>query len=65
MALHLPNSQKATQTLVSAPLKASLSRPRNIAQDDEGDPGRGNAIFCTADAYLVAGSAFNMIETNV
>ncbi len=36
-----------------------------MAQDDEGDPGRGNAIFCTADAYLVDDLAFSMIETNV
>jgi hypothetical protein len=65
MALHLPNSQKATQTLVSAPLKASFSRPRNMAQDDEGDPGRGNAIVHTAGAYLAAGSAFSMTKTNI
>lgn len=32
----------------SAPLRDSLNRSRYIAHDDEGDPGRGMAIFLPA-----------------
>lgn len=53
-ALHLPNSQKATQTLGSAPENDSLNLSRNIAQDEAGEPGRGKVILMDIEgAYLV------------
>ena len=38
----VPKSQKATQTLGSAPLKTAAIRALYMAQDAAGDPGRGN-----------------------
>lgn len=40
----LPKSQKATQTLGSAPLKTAAMRALYIAQDAAGDPGRGSML---------------------
>ena len=42
MGSGLPNSQKARHTRGSAPLKTVASRALYIAQDAEGDPGRGS-----------------------
>ena len=47
----LPNSQKATQTLGSAPLKTCLRRSPNKAQDEEGEPGSGSAILASRTGY--------------
>lgn len=44
-----PNSQKATQTLGSAPLKTAASLDLYIDQDAAGEPGRGSimlSIWC-------------------
>ena len=38
----LPNSQNATQTRGSAPLKMALKRFRNRAHEHDGVPGKGN-----------------------
>ena len=40
--MDLPNSQNAEQTRGSAPLNIAASRALYMAQDDAGDPGRGN-----------------------
>ena len=40
--MDLPNSQNAEQTRGSAPRKIAASRALYMAQDDAGDPGRGN-----------------------
>lgn len=40
---YIPNSQKAAHTLGSAPAKTDLRRTRYMAQDAEGEPGRGRS----------------------
>ena len=40
--MDLPKSQNAEQTRGSAPRKIAASRALYMAQDDAGDPGRGN-----------------------
>lgn len=40
-----PNSQNATQTLGSAPLKTAANLDLYIAQDPAGDPGRGSMLL--------------------
>lgn len=44
MELDLPKSQNAEQTRGSAPLKVAASRALYMAQEDAGDPGRGNML---------------------
>lgn len=42
LEMDLPKSQNAEQTRGSAPLKIAASRALYMAQDDAGDPGKGN-----------------------
>ena len=42
LEMDLPKSQNAEQTRGSAPRKIAASRALYMAQDDAGDPGRGN-----------------------
>lgn len=42
MTIGIPNSQKAVQTRTSAPANSALNRARNMAQDEEGEPGKGS-----------------------
>ena len=47
----LPKSQKAAQTRGSASVKMAANRALYMAQEDAGEPGRGN-IAKVADAML-------------
>ena len=44
LELKLPKSQNAEQTRGSAPVKIAVSRALYMAQEDAGEPGRGNML---------------------
>ena len=55
LELSLPKSQNAKQTRGSAPLKIAASRALYMAQEDAGDPGRGNMSAMGTPSFGEAG----------